>query len=397
MNPKKIRWEDGLKLDSKILSESDLLGNNYSETCNYLPFNLSKGIVTFNIDVDSLTSGLILVKKLEIYLDNKKFVYFDNSYPLSIKIINDEIAATIPIYLNINETVIEKDQTKYLTDIISLSTEYNHTADFSVKIAAFRSNNSILEPLEYDFPIITMDHYLMDLILLRLNKLISNIESYNKFVFSVSNPHAAIFLRHLIHKFKRELIFAGFNKSNAYPYHIFNSLNDIYSYIGLNSSALKTNIIHYNFRQAYSSFDALIKEAEIACQQQGIKNFVQFKLVGRKYVCDKFPQEFFTANKYYFVVKEKPGINSLLDNLDRYIRITSISRYTNAVVLSLSGLKLSPINSKMHKNFDISLAKTDFLFEIEQNAEWDFIMIDKTATFSSFDNSENYEYFIAFI
>lgn len=68
----RIYWEDGLLLDSDILDRSNLAILESSAFSNYLPFNLNRGIITFDIDTESLNSGLILVKDLKLYLQDKK-------------------------------------------------------------------------------------------------------------------------------------------------------------------------------------------------------------------------------------------------------------------------------------------------------------------------------------
>ncbi|WP_154142788.1 MULTISPECIES: type VI secretion system baseplate subunit TssK [unclassified Brucella] len=203
----------------------------------------------------------------------------------------------------------------------------------------------------------------------------------------------------LLSKLKRELYFAESNKSNVSPYHVFSLINDVYSLIIENNIEKKhdiTKTFQYDFNKAYSSFNGLINELEKVCEKKSIKNFVQFNPHGQKYVCDSFPQEFFTANKYYLVVKKKSEADAI-NQLDKEIKITSISRYTKTVVLSLSGLKLKKIDASMHKNLHISLGSADTIFEIERNSEWDFILVDKSATFSAFDGSDNYDFFIAFL
>ncbi|MDE4976132.1 intracellular growth locus, partial [Francisella tularensis subsp. holarctica] len=77
-------------------------------TASDLPANLNKGIVSFDLDVESLHTGLILIKDLKLYLDEKKFVFYDKSYPLSLQIMTDNLSDEIPIFLNIIEKVIEK-------------------------------------------------------------------------------------------------------------------------------------------------------------------------------------------------------------------------------------------------------------------------------------------------
>lgn len=67
----RIYWEDGLRLDRDILDQSNLSILERSKSANYLPANLNKGIVSFDLDIESLQTGLILVKDLILYLDEK--------------------------------------------------------------------------------------------------------------------------------------------------------------------------------------------------------------------------------------------------------------------------------------------------------------------------------------
>ncbi|MDE4965864.1 intracellular growth locus, partial [Francisella tularensis subsp. holarctica] len=77
-------WEDGLSLDSDILDKSNLSVLERLSTARYLQDNLNKGIVIFDLDVESLQTVLILIKDLKFYLEEKKFVFYDKSYPLSL-------------------------------------------------------------------------------------------------------------------------------------------------------------------------------------------------------------------------------------------------------------------------------------------------------------------------
>lgn len=397
---KNIKWENGLKLDSNLLSLSDLFNARNSNLSNFLPFNLSKGVITFDLEKESLNDGLIFIKKLVIYLENKKPIIFDGSYPLSLQILsNNGIADVMDIYININEKIVEEDGVKCTEEVLSLSTEYDYSANHSSKIASFRINNTILEVIDSDMPILTMNHYMMDSIFQRLNKLIAIIDNFNKFIFSSSRPSISPQLNFLLLKLVRELNFAEFNKSSTSPYDIFNLLHDIYNLLILSDFQTKidtSSCVLYEFNKAYSKFNQLIDLIEKTCEQKNIRNFVQFENEGQKYICNQLPQEFLTANKYYFVIKKK------LDNEERgkpikEIKITSISRYTNSIVLSLPGLKLREVDRSMHHNLHISLGEGDYLFEIMSNSEWDFVLVDKSAVFSTFKGAENYDFFIAFV
>lgn len=72
----RIYWEDGLRLDKDILDQSNLTILERSRAANYLPANLNKGIISFDLDIESLQTGLILIKELELYLDEKTFIFF---------------------------------------------------------------------------------------------------------------------------------------------------------------------------------------------------------------------------------------------------------------------------------------------------------------------------------
>ncbi|MDE4957424.1 intracellular growth locus, partial [Francisella tularensis subsp. holarctica] len=69
-------------------------------TASYLPANLNKVIVSFDLDVESLQTGLILIKDLKLYLYEKNFVFSDKSYPLSLQIMTDKLSDEIPLFLN---------------------------------------------------------------------------------------------------------------------------------------------------------------------------------------------------------------------------------------------------------------------------------------------------------
>lgn len=104
----RIYWEDGLLLDSDILDRSNLAILESSAFSNYLPFNLNRGIITFDIDTESLNSGLILVKDLKLYLQDKKIIFFNKKYPLSLQVSLDQISEEIPLFLNVREKVLEE-------------------------------------------------------------------------------------------------------------------------------------------------------------------------------------------------------------------------------------------------------------------------------------------------
>ena len=225
---KRVDWEDGLRLDSDILIHSDITTAKNNNMSNILPHNLRKGISSFIIDKENLQTGLISIKNIEIFLIDKSFVSFDDSYPLSLQISFDETAMVIPVFLNVNEKSKEIDGVKYIVENLTLSSEYNHVSNSSIKIAAFRLNNLLLEPIETDYPILSMNHYLMDIVFSKLEKLVSSMEVFAKFTFSASNPLASIYLSFLIKKLKRELELAANNKKNISPLSLFQCVHDIY-------------------------------------------------------------------------------------------------------------------------------------------------------------------------
>lgn len=401
MTIRHINWEDGLKLDKDILLESDKLLSRNSNLANYLPLNISKGIFNFTLDHEALKSGLVLIKSLTLYLDNKKFIDFDNSYPLSYQATDKEFANVVDLYINVHNSVSEIDGGKILTEKLSLSNEYDHTANHSTQIARFRNNNTILEPDDYSYPTLSMNHYLMDSIFAKINRTISNLKVFNKFIFSTSRPYASTYLSFLVLRLERQILFAETNKSMVEPYKIYEVIHDVYSLIISNSLEIYSscdNIIRFDVDKAFSSLDTLVSKLLKLCENKNLKNFVQFKLQGQKYVCEDLPKEFFIANNYYIVVKQKPDVEIKKRFSNKHkLRITSLSRYTNIVTLSLSGLKLEEIDTGLHSHLAISLSDYDTVFDIKKNAEWDFILVDKTAVFSKHEGDENYDFYIAFI
>jgi predicted component of type VI protein secretion system len=400
MNPKRLKWENGLKIDSQVLTLSDALTAEAFERANLLPFNLSNGIISFELDKKSLITGLVLIKKLQIYIENKKFISFDNSYPLSLQVQKtDEIAPIIPIYINLNDRTVEYNNKKCVGEVLSLSTEYDYTSAYSIIISSFRMNNSSLEMIENDFVIFTMNHYLMDEIFLKFHQMVSKVENYNKYIASSLHHSIYIYLNYLLLKFKRELSFAELNKESVSPLEMFNHAHNILSFLyscNMQNKDIPYTTLRFDMGRSYDSLNQVINQIEKFCTQPVLKNFVQFHKVGQKYICENFPQEFFSAKKHYFIIKNKPDIK-LTNKLTKEIKITSISRYTNNVVLSLPGIKLKEVDNQMHQDLYISLGRDDLMFKIESSSEWDFILVDKSATFISQDIYENYDFFIAFI
>ena len=393
---KRVDWKDGLRLDSEILIHSDVATAKNSNTSIFLPHNLRKGISSFVIDDESLQSGLISIKSLEMFLYDKSFVSLNDGYPLSLQVPLDETEMIVNVFLNVDEVSKEIDGVQYVVEHLTLSTEYSHVSKHSIEIAAFRINNISLEPIETDYPILSMNHYLMNSVFSKLERLVSCMEVYSKFTFSISNPLASIYLSFLIKKLQHELELANNNKSNVSPLSLFQCVHDIYIVITDNIPESNFANIQYNFDKAYTSLITLLEEVTPLSERKSIKNFVQFHKHGQKYICDNFPKEFFTAYKHFLVIKKKPGLD-IKTSLTKDIKITSISRYTNIIVLSLPGLRIKGIDHSMHRNLHISLDKDDYLYEIEKNSEWDFILVDKSATFSYVRESENYDFFIAFL
>ncbi|MFC4892160.1 type VI secretion system baseplate subunit TssK [Pseudofrancisella aestuarii] len=394
----RLYWEDGLRLDSKVLDKSDTTLAEKAAYANFLPSNLRQGIVSFDLDMESLSSGLILVKELKLYIEDKSLVLFDKTYPLSVQVKDEELAAAIPLFLNISEKVKEKEGNKYITNHLSLSVERDYNVKYSIQIALFKSNNGQLEAVDYDFPLLTLDHYLMDNLFLNMNRLVAELKAFNKFVFSISRPYASIYLSFLITRLDRELRFSEKNRINVNPLHIFNIIHDIYSLMQVSTDDGAENIQHiiYDFYKPISKFRLLIEKLFDICKHKKISNFVQFHLQGQKYICEDFPDEFFVAKRHYFVIKRKHDApnNARFDNKN-VIRITSISRNKSIVTLSLSGLKLEEVDTSM-TNFAISLNNLDTLYEIKKGSEWDFVLADRSAVFSAFPESQNFEFFIAF-
>lgn len=394
----RIYWEDGLLLDSDILDRSNLTILENSAFSNYLPFNLSRGIITFDIDTESLNSGLILVKDLKLYLQDKKIIFFNKKYPLSLQVSLDRVSEEIPLFLNVREKVLEEKGFKYIYNQLSLSLEYDHSMKYSTQVALFLLDNGKLVAKDYDFPLLTLDHYLMNDVFVRINRLVSELKAFNRFVFSTSRSYAAILLTFLINKFEKDLEFAEFIRLNSCPKQIFDLLHDIYSLIGSNLDNVEDfeNII-FDFQKPIVKLRILVDKVLALCEYKKINNFVKFELHGQKYICDNFPEEFFVATKYYVIVKKKASVlsSSLKFDNKNALRITSISRNQNIVTLSLSGVRLLDVEHSMI-NFTFKIDNIDAIYEIQKGSELDFIIADRSATFSAFKESKNFDFYITF-
>ncbi|MDE4946931.1 intracellular growth locus, partial [Francisella tularensis subsp. holarctica] len=77
------------------------------------------------------------------------------------------------------------------------------------------------------------------------------------------------------------------------------------------------------------------------CEYRKINKFIRFELHGKKYICERFPEEFFVATRYYLFIKRKATApaNVRFENKNAQ-RITSISRNKNIVALTLSVVKM---------------------------------------------------------
>ncbi|WP_160459605.1 type VI secretion system baseplate subunit TssK [Francisella tularensis] len=393
----RIYWEDGLKLDSDILDKSNLSVLERLSTASYLPANLNKGIVSFDLDVESLQTGLILIKDLKLYLDEKNFVFYDKSYPLSLQIMTDKLSDEIPLFLNIREKVIEKNGIKYIYNQLSLSLEHSYGFKHSIQIALFRLDRGRLVPEIYDFPLLTLNHYYLGDIFVKLNRTVSELKSFNRFVFSASRSYASILLVFLINKLERELKFAESNRANSSPKQIFDLIDDIYSLIQLNLDKVEElDSIEFDFQKPLTKLNLLADRLLTLCEYRKINNFIRFELHGKKYICESFPEEFFVATRYYLFLKRKATApaNVRFENKNA-LRITSISRNKNIVALSLSGVKLVDVEFSMI-NFTTRFDNIDAIYEIQKGSEWDFILADSSAVFTAFEGSENFDFFIAF-
>ncbi|MEY8768744.1 type VI secretion system baseplate subunit TssK [Francisella philomiragia] len=393
----RIYWEDGLRLDRDILDQSNLSILESSRVANYLPMNLNKGIISFNLDIESLYTGLILIKDLELYLDEKIFISYDRSYPLSLQVTTDELVGDIPIFLDIKERMVEKDGTKYIYNQLSLSLEHDYSSKYSTQIALFKLDRGRLVSDIYDFPVLTLNHYSMQDIFVKLNMLVSELKSFNRFVFSTSRSYAAIILVFLINKLERELKFAESNRLNSSPKQIFDLVHDIYSLIQLNLDKVEEiDSIKFDFYKPLRKLDSLADRLLSLCECRKINSFIKFDLHGRKYICENFPEEFFVASRYYIFIKRKATApaNVKFEN-KKVLRITSISRNKNVVTLSLSGIKLVEVENSM-VNFITRVDNIDAIYEIQKGSEWDFILADSSAVFTAFEGSENFDFFIAF-
>ncbi|AEI35932.1 MULTISPECIES: type VI secretion system baseplate subunit TssK [Francisella] len=393
----RVYWEDGVRLDRDILDQSNLSILESSRVANYLPMNLNKGIISFNLDIESLYTGLILIKDLELYLDEKIFISYDRSYPLSLQVTTDELVGDIPIFLDIKERVVEKDGTKYIYNQLSLSLEHDYSSKYSTQIALFKLDRGRLVSDIYDFPVLTLNHYSMQDIFVKLNRLVSELKSFNRFVFSTSRSYAAIILVFLINKLERELKFAESNRLNSSPKQIFDLVHDIYSLIQLNLDKVEEiDSIEFDFYKPLRKLDSLADRLLSLCEYRKINNFIKFDLHGRKYICENFPEEFFVASRYYIFIKRKATApaNVKFEN-KKVLRITSISRNKNVVTLSLSGIKLVEVENSM-MNFTTRVDNIDAIYEIQKGSEWDFILADSSAVFTAFEGSENFDFFIAF-
>ncbi|KFJ41876.1 intracellular growth locus [Francisella philomiragia] len=393
----RIYWEDGLRLDKDILDQSNLTILERSRTANYLPANLNKGIISFDLDIESLQTGLILIKELELYLDEKTFIFFDKSYPLSIQVMTDELAGDVPLFLNVKEKIVEKEGVKYIYNQLSLSLEHDYSVKYSTQIALFKLDRGRLVSDIYDFPLLTLNHYMMQDAFIKLSRIVSELKSFNRFVFSTSRSYAAILLVFLINKIERELKFAESNRLNSSPKQLFDLVHDIYSLIQLNlDKHEEIDNIEFDFYKPLKKLNLLSDRLLTLCEYRKISNFIKFDLQGRKYLCENFPEEFFVATRYYVLIKRRTTApaNVKFEN-KKLLRITSISRNKNVVTLSLSGVKLVEVEHSM-MNFTTRIDNIDAIYEIQKGSEWDFILADSSAVFTAFEGSENFDFFIAF-
>ena len=393
----RIYWEDGLRLDRDILDQSNLSILERSKPANYLPANLNKGIVSFDLDMESLQTGLILIKDLVLYLDEKTFIFYDKCYPLSLQVMTDELTNDIPLFLNVKEKIVEKEGVKYIYNQLSLSLEHDYSVKYSTQIALFKLDRGKLISDTYDFPLLTLNHYSMHDTFIKLNRIVSELKSFNRFVFSTSRSYAAILLVFLINKLERELKFAESNKLNGSPKQIFDLIHDIYSLIQLNLDKVEdVDNIEFNFYRPIRKINLLADRLLTLCEYRKINNFIKFELQGKKYLCENFPEEFFVATRYYIFIKRKATApaNVKFEN-KKAMRITSISRNKNVVTLSLSGVKLVEVEHSM-MNFTTRVDNIDAIYEIQKGSEWDFILADSSAVFTAFEGSENFDFFIAF-
>ncbi|MBK2094613.1 intracellular growth locus [Francisella philomiragia] len=393
----RIYWEDGLRLDKDILDQSNLTILERSRAANYLPANLNKGIISFDLDIESLQTGLILIKELELYLDEKTFIFFDKSYPLSIQVMTDELAGDVPLFLNVKEKIVEKEGVKYIYNQLSLSLEHDYSVKYSTQIALFKLDRGRLVSDIYDFPLLTLNHYIMQDAFIKLSRIVSELKSFNRFVFSTSRSYAAILLVFLINKLERELKFAESNRLNSSPKQLFDLVHDIYSLIQLNlDKHEEIDNIEFDFYKPLKKLNLLSDRLLTLCEYRKISNFIKFDLQGRKYLCENFPEEFFVATRYYVLIKRRTTApaNVKFEN-KKLLRITSISRNKNVVTLSLSGVKLVEVEHSM-MNFTTRIDNIDAIYEIQKGSEWDFILADSSAVFTAFEGSENFDFFIAF-
>ncbi|MBK2105708.1 type VI secretion system baseplate subunit TssK [Francisella philomiragia] len=393
----RIYWEDGLRLDKDILDQSNLTILERSRAANYLPANLNKGIISFDLDIESLQTGLILIKELELYLDEKTFIFFDKSYPLSIQVMTDELAGDVPLFLNVKEKIVGKEGVKYIYNQLSLSLEHDYSVKYSTQIALFKLDRGRLVSDIYDFPLLTLNHYMMQDAFIKLSRIVSELKSFNRFVFSTSRSYAAILLVFLINKLERELKFAESNRLNSSPKQLFDLVHDIYSLIQLNlDKHEEIDNIEFDFYKPLKKLNLLSDRLLTLCEYRKISNFIKFELQGRKYLCENFPEEFFVATRYYVLIKRRTTApaNVKFEN-KKLLRITSISRNKNVVTLSLSGVKLVEVEHSM-MNFTTRIDNIDAIYEIQKGSEWDFILADSSAVFTAFEGSENFDFFIAF-
>lgn len=302
----RICWEDGLRLDKGILDKSNLSILERSKSANYLPANLNKGIVSFDLDMESLQTGLILIKDLVLYLDEKTFIFYDKCYPLSLQVMTDELTNDIPLFLNVKEKIVEKEGVKYIYNQLSLSLEYDYSVKYSTQIALFKLDRGKLVSDTYDFPLLTLNHYLMHDTFIKLNRMVSELKSFNRFVFSTSRSYAAILLVFLINKLERELKFAESNKLNSSPKQIFDLIHDIYSLIQLNLDKVgDVDNIEFDFYKSIRKINLLADRLLTLCEYRKINNFIKFELQGKNIYVKTSPKSFSLLLGIIFSSKER--------------------------------------------------------------------------------------------
>lgn len=398
-----LNWTDGMRLDSKLLTMSDLAKLHYFNSSKLLPFNYSYGCLSLVIDDKLIKYNILKIIDLKLYTPAGWFISLYDDKDLSIKILDLPLGETSPIYLNIIRKVKSDNGVELISFDLDLSSKFSQNHDECFQILNVKQIDDGLEIADCEIPLLSCNHPLIKKKLIEFKNICIILQEQRTNAFSWSKSIFYILLGFFLEKTILKLEQAQVTPFSIMPYSVYEAISDIHVLLIHNSSVIqnindilgKQEKYIFDFLKPIESFNNLLEQLLKFCESKTHVNFIKFRSEGNKYIIDSLFEEFLASKNVYLIVrkKDKNTANIEIDHL----KISSLYRNRYIESLSLKGIKLIYQDKSLSKfDFTARLHPFDELYLMEEGSELDFAYSERNFVFSAFQNSNLYDYFLFF-